>query len=580
MYPTERIDAAIGQIYGESGAAREADSRVREILDRRGPALAACRVREPGSSSPRLTGRDAFLITYGNTLEGGEGIPPLAALRRFALERLSGVVSYIHILPFFPYSSDDGFSVMDYRAVNPALGGWPDVEALGLDFKLAFDLVINHASSQGVWFQGFLRGEPEYAGWFLTRPQGYDASRVVRPRTHPLFTTYPRADGERVNVWTTFSADQVDLDFSNPAVLAEMVDIFFEYVVRGARIIRMDAIAYLWKEDGHPCLHHPKTHAVVRLFRALVDALDLDVLLLTETNVPHEENLSYFGSGDEAHMVYNFALPPLTLHAFTAEDASCLSAWARELRSPDGGAFLNFLASHDGIGLTPARGFVDGASFQRTLDSSVGRGGLISYKSTPQGTVPYELNASWFDAVSDPALPEELRVRAHLASHALAASLDGMPAVYIHSVLGTGNWAEGVTEKGYNRAINRKTLSPEDVEAALGNPASRASKVLGGMRALYLNRGREPALSPGEPTTVLSREGPVFALMRGEQGKRLLCAVNVSSSPARFAVPSGFEPAGDPYDPTAAENGRPRPDVVLDSTWNLEPYGVLWRAYS
>ena len=580
MYPTERIDAAIGQIYGEGGAAREAGSRVREILDRREPSLAACRVREPRSSSPRLTGRDAFLITYGNTLEGGEGMTPLAALRRFALERLSGVVSYIHILPFFPYSSDDGFSVMDYRTVNPALGGWPDVEALGRDFKLAFDLVINHASSQGVWFQGFLRGEPEYAGWFFTRPEGYDASRVVRPRTHPLFTTYLRAGGERVNVWTTFSADQVDLDFSNPAVLAEMVDIFFEYVVRGARIIRMDAIAYLWKEDGHPCLHHPKTHAVVRLFRALVDALDLDVLLLTETNVPHEENLSYFGSADEAHMVYNFALPPLTLHAFTAGDASCLSAWARELRSPDGGAFLNFLASHDGIGLTPARGFVDETSFQRTLDSSVGRGGLISYKSTPQGTVPYELNASWFDAVSDPALPEEMRVRAHLASHALAASLDGMPAVYIHSVLGTGNWGEGVTEKGYNRAINRKTLSLEDVEAALGNPASRASKVLGGMRTLYLNRGREPALSPGEPTIVLSREGPVFALMRGEKGKRLLCAVNVSSSPARFAVPSGFEPAGDPYDPTAVENGRPNPEAVLGSTLNLEPYGVLWQAYS
>lgn len=580
MYPTERIDAAIGQIYGEADAAREAGRYMREILDRREPALAACRVREPRSSSPRLTGRDVFLITYGNTLESGKGGTPLAALRRFALERLSGVVSYIHILPFFPYSSDDGFSVMDYRTVNPALGGWPDVEALGRDFKLAFDLVINHASSRGVWFQGFLRGDPEYAGWFLTRPEGYDASRVVRPRTHPLLTTYARAGGERVNVWTTFSADQVDLDFSNPAVLAEMVDIFLAYVIRGARIIRMDAIAYLWKEDGHPCLHHPKTHAVVRLFRVLVDALDLDVLLLTETNVPHAENLSYFGSGDEAHMVYNFALPPLTLHAFTSGDAGCLSAWARELRAPDGGAFLNFLASHDGIGLTPARGLVDGTSFQRTLDCAVGRGGLISYKSTPQGTVPYELNASWFDAVSDPSLPEEMRVRAHLASHALAASLDGMPAVYIHSVLGTANWVEGVTQKGYNRAINRKTLSLEDVEASLGDPVNRASKVLGGMRALYANRGREPALSPGEPTTVLSREGPVFALLRGEKGKRLLCAVNVSARPARFVVPSGFEPAGDPYDPTAAENGCPRPDVVLGSTLSLEPYGVLWRAYS
>jgi glucosylglycerate phosphorylase len=578
MYSMERIDVLLGQLYGDGDKALDARKRVFEVLEHKELELAACNALRGKTGPARLSERDAFLITYGNTFAGEIGEVPLAAFRRFALERLSGIVSYIHILPFFPYSSDDGFSIMDYRTVNPDLGGWADVEALGQNFKLAFDLVINHVSSQSAWFQAFLRGDPEYSGWFITRPDGYDTSRVTRPRTHPLLTSYSRTDGERVNAWTTFSADQVDFDFSNPAVLAEMLDIFLEYVARGARIIRMDAIAYLWKEDGHSCLHHPKTHVVVRLFRAVVDALGLDVLLLTETNVPHEENLSYFGSGDEAHMVYNFALPPLTLHAFISGDAECLSVWVRNLKTPIGGVFLNFLASHDGIGLNPARGLVDEEAFRKTLATAVKRKCLLSYKTTPSGPEPYELNASWFDAVSDPALPEELRIRAHLASHALAASLDGMPAIYIHSVLGTENWIEGPKIKGYNRAINRRALSLADVEAELSDPQSHASRTFAGIKALYANRSHEPALSPGTPTRVLSSQGAVFALLRGEIGKRLLCAVNVSSTPASFTVPPELKPADGPYDPTVCAD-RLQKGVSGSDTLSLAPYGVLWRAY-
>jgi sucrose phosphorylase len=462
---------------------------------------------------------------------------------------------------------------MDYRAVDPKLGDWGDVGALGGDFKLAFDLVINHASSRGVWFQGFLNGDPEYEGWFLTRPEGYDASRVVRPRTHPLLTPYARADGTKVLVWTTFSEDQVDLDFSNPAVLAEMLDVFLDYVQKGARIVRLDAIAYLWKEDGHPCLHHPRTHAVVKLFRAVVDALKLDVRLLTETNVPHPENVAYFGSGDEAHLVYNFALPPLTLHAFAMGDASRLSEWARGLRAPPGCSFLNFLASHDGIGLTPARGVVDEEAFRRTLDLVLERGCLVSNKATQEGPIPYELNASWFDAIADPDLPEDLRIRAHLASHAIAASLDGMPAVYIHSILGTPNWTEGPAIRGYNRAINRRILALKTVESALTDPSSRPSRCLSAFRLLYSHRGREPALAPETPSRVLSGDGPVFAIVRGGPGKRILCAVNVSPRPTRFELEKNLGIPGRPYDPTTGEaifwSG-------VSASLELPPYGVIW----
>ncbi len=573
MDALDRVDDLIGRLYSGSGAEREAKLRITEVLAKRREGLRTSGAMRRGTELEPLSERDVFLITYGNTLRGEDGEPPLSALGRFAGVRLTESVTYIHILPFFPFSSDDGFSVMDYRVVDPALGNWENVRTLGGRFRLAFDLVINHVSSQGAWFRGFLRGDPRYEGWFLTRPDGYDASKVVRPRTHPLLTPYTRADGSRVNVWTTFSADQVDLDFSNPEVLAEMLDVFLDYVEKGARIVRLDAIAYLWKEDGHDCLHHPRTHEVVKLFRAVVDALELDVRLLSETNVPHAENVSYFGVGDEAHMVYNFALPPLTMHSFAAGDAGPISAWARELRAPRGCSFLNFLASHDGIGLTPVRGLVDEGAFRETLDAELKRGCLISYKAAPEGPIPYELNASWFDAVADPALPEDLRIRAHLASHAIAASLDGMPAVYIHSILGTPNWTEGPALRGYNRAINRRVLDLETVESDLEDPGSRASRCLAAFHSLYGYRGREPALAPGTLSRVLSREGPVFAILRGETDQKLLCATNVSSRPARFEIEENLEPLGSPFDPTTgAKMPLTGPPYRLD----LPPYGVAW----
>jgi len=237
-----------------------------------------------------------------------------------------GAFNYLHILPFHPFTSDDGFSVVTYREVDELYGTWEDIESLGAKHKLAFDLVINHGSVSSPWFRGFLENREPYNQWYISREPYYDYSAVVRPRTHPLLTPFTRKDRSTVYVWTTFSTDQVDYDFSNPQVLFEFIKILLEYIQRGARIIRLDAIAYLWKEDGSSCLHHPKTHGVVKLLCAIIDLLQLDVLLLTETNVPHRENISYFGEGDESHMVYNFALPPLVLHAAISHDTNPLQS--------------------------------------------------------------------------------------------------------------------------------------------------------------------------------------------------------------------------------------------------------------
>jgi sucrose phosphorylase len=372
-------------------------------------------------------------------------------------------------------------------------------------------------------------------------------------------------------VWTTFSADQVDYDFSNPAVLLEFVRIFLEFARRGARIVRFDAIGYLWKEDGHPCIHHPKTHAVVKLFRAVAEALDLDMLILTETNVPHPQNVAYFGAGDEAHMVYNFALPPLVLHSMISADAGPLRAWARTLPSPEtegpekGRLFLNYLASHDGVGVVPAKGLVEDAAFAATIEEARRRGALVNYKDTPEGPVPYELNCNYLSIVAPPSLGSPgLRARAFLAAQAVLFSLSGLPGVYFHSWIGSEAWKEGPELLGYNRAINRERPPIDLVERQLDQPGSLRSLVYHGVNRLLSFRQAEDAFSPAVSQQVLDTGGAVFALLRGpvtsagSAGKRwVLCAQNLGAAPAVVPVH--------------------KPGLPLDSL-DLKPWETRWIA--
>ena len=572
---------------------------------------------EPRRKGPAFSPGDAVLIAYADMLRGGAG-SPLAALADFAERRLAGLVSHIHILPFFPSSSDEGFSVTDYRAVNPAFGSWEDIARIGKSFGLAFDLVLNHASVRGEWFRSFLEGREPYARFFITRPEGYDASLVFRPRTHPLLTRFARGDGAALRVWTTFSADQADLDYSSPELLLEIVDVFLGYLARGVRIVRLDAIAYAWKEDGTDCVDLPKVHVLVKLLRALIELSGSGAALLTETNLPHEVNVSYFGSGDEAHLVYNFALPPLVLHAFVAERADHLAAWAAALPEPaPDRAFVNFLASHDGIGLTPARGLLPEAELGRIVEKVRTRGGLVSERSGPRGPLPYELNCSFLDALADPAAPVPERVRAMLAAHAAMLSLAGVPALYFHSLVGSGNWKEGPGLEGSARSINRERLDASALERELDDPATLRGAVFGGFGELLRERSRRSAFAPSAAQRVLAPDGsgellgttarrgpapgrdparsadaaqqaaarggasgaggPLFGLVRGAGADSVLALVNVSPRPFACTMPKGFRPSGGlasgegPGGPGAAAREALRGREV-----ELPPWGWIW----
>jgi sucrose phosphorylase len=537
----------------------EAEGRIREHLaflygrqesQSLGPQLearlAAFQRRNPppgaGTPSPadRLTEHDAFLITYGDQFRE-PGRTPLQTLADFSDAHLRDVVRGVHLLPFFPYSSDDGFAVVDYRQVDPHLGTWEDVARLGRGFRLMFDAVVNHVSCQSNWFQAFLRGERPYRDYFIVVDPRADLSQVVRPRTLPLLTAVETLQGLR-HVWTTFSDDQIDLNYANPQVLLEMVDLLLFYVEHGAALIRLDAIAYLWKEVGTRCIHLPQTHRVVKLFRAILDAVAPGVLLMSETNVPHEENVSYWGDGtDEAQLVYQFPLAPLVLHTFRTASSQALSEWVATLGTPGPGAtFFNFIASHDGIGVRPAQGLLRDDEIAALVSRTLAHGGQVSYRANPDGTRSvYELNITLFDVLNDPRAPQpEVDVRRFLASQAIMLSLAGVPGIYVHSLFGSGNCQDCVARTGRARSINREKFDRAVLEAQLADPASTRQRVFQGYRHLLCQRRAHPAFHPHGGQQVLRLHEGIFALVRRAPAgqETVLCLVNVTPRPQAISL--------------------------------------------
>ena len=532
-------------------------------------------------NQPLFDERDVILITYGNLLRE-PGRPPLKSLQTFYQEYLSTIINTIHILPFFPYSSDDGFSIIDYKAVNPALGSWQDITQFSsTGVRLMFDAVINHISAKSDWFQGYLKGDPRFADFFLEVDPKTDLSMVTRPRALPLLTAFQTNRGKRY-VWTTFSADQIDLNYHNPETLLAVLEVLLFYIEKGADLIRLDAIAYIWKEIGTCCIHLPQTHAIVQLIRALIDEIAPDVLLITETNVPHEENISYFGDGsNEAHLVYQFSLPPLTAHALITGSAVYLTRWAAGLRTlSDETTFFNFNASHDGIGIRPATGILPPEDIQMLTARTLAHGGHISSKTDPDGSSsPYELNITFFDLLNNPSgnEPVDLQVRRFLVSQAILLSMSGIPGIYIHSLLGSRNYTQGVQETGQPRTINREKLLLEDVLKDLANPVSLRHAVFKGYKHLLSHRIQHSAFHPNGEQRVLSLNDAVFSLLRTspDGSETILALHNVSNLPQSIHFdPNAWNCSPDsPLINILKESARP---VQAASPILLAPYEVAW----
>ncbi|MDX1415905.1 MAG: sugar phosphorylase [Candidatus Promineifilaceae bacterium] len=563
-----RLIDRLAFLYGEE----QADSLASKIEKM----LADFTLRYPDLSGKgavnRVDERDSVLITYGDMVHE-EGATPLQSVADFLSETVSETISTVHLLPFYPYSSDDGFSVIDYQTVDPRLGDWSDVAQIGRNFRLMFDAVVNHISVQSSWFQGFLGDDPRYRNFFTVVDSSADLSQVFRPRALPLLTEVDTASG-RKQVWTTFSADQVDLNYAEPDVLLAVIDTLLFYVGHGAEFIRLDAIAFIWKEYGTTSIHLPQTHEIIRLMRTVLDMVAPRVALITETNVPHVDNISYFGDGhNEAQMVYNFSLPPLTLHAFHTGSAETLSQWAKELTLPsDQTTFFNFLASHDGIGLTPARGLLAEEEVQSIADRVEALGGYVSYKANADGTESaYELNINFLDALGDPEEPQEnieLQARRFVASQAVMLALRGVPGIYFHSLFGSRNWTKGVEKTGRSRSINREKLSVGPLRQELADPGSLRFEVFSRYSRLLDVRRAEPAFHPNGEQMVLDLNPSLFAVKRVSTDGRssIYCLQNVSGSRVETWLPLRNLTLHNIIDGA----------VVNSNRIEMNPYAVLW----
>jgi sucrose phosphorylase len=525
----QRLRARLQRLYGEQDLPRLLN-RFALLVGRYGVGAGA----DDYSADGLWDQRDAVLITYGDMV-CSETDAPLRTLRRFLDTRLGDAVTGVHVLPFFPYSSDDGFSVIDYRQVDPALGDWEDIEALGAGHRLMVDLVINHVSAQSAWFRNYSNGIAPERHYFVEVEPGTDLSAVTRPRTHPLLRPVQTPYGERF-VWATFSHDQIDLDFRNPDVLFEFLDILLFYVHHGARIIRLDAIAYLWKEIGTACIHLPNTHEVVQLLRDLLEMLAPGVALITETNVPHTENVSYFGEGKEAHMVYQFSLPPLLLHALEFGESTYLTEWAASLSPPPPGCtYFNFTASHDGIGVRPLEGLLPPAALDLLVERMERKGGRVSRRSNPDGSqTPYELNITYFDAMTFPGRSDsDLCIARFLCSQTLMLSFQGVPGIYFNSLLAAPNWLGGVQETGRDRTINRRKWGEEELNGMLGDPSRPASRVLPEYVRRLRIRAAHPAFHPDGAQQVLRLPRGLFGLKRTapDQSEEVWVIANLTIEP-------------------------------------------------
>jgi len=519
--------------------------------------------------------RDIIAITYGDSLIR-ENEVPLQTLKRFFDEHGEGLLTGIHILPFYPWSSDDGFAVLDYSSVNEYLGSWYDISQIGSEYKLMADLVINHCSSRSLWFENFLQGKSPGKDYFYTVSPDVDLRNVVRPRTSDLLREVETSEGTRY-VWCTFSHDQVDLDFRNPEVLKQFVTIVRHYLDKGVRIFRLDAVAFLWKTPGTNCLNLEETHEVVRLIRTLVEHAQPETMLITETNIPNRENLSYFGNANEAHCVYNFSLPPLLVNTLVTGDCQYLKMWMMSMPpAQNGTAFFNFIASHDGIGLRPAEGLLSDEELETLVETMQHFGGHVSFRALENGeSKPYEINISLFDALQGTSAgPDGWGLERFICAHAIMLGLEGIPGIYIHSLLGTRNDFDRVENTGQYRSINRHQWDYDELTAAFAREESTHAQVFSRIKALLAIRRDQPAFHPNATQFTLHLGSALFGFWRQSMDRRqsIFCISNISDQALPLALTDINLISTENWRDLISGDEYANREQVLD----LQPYQTLW----
>ena len=571
----ERVQFLTGQLYRSVVGEERLKKIVDDLIGAIGASAAPVQTG-PAHPADLWSQRDIALITYGDSIVDG-GSKPLKVLRDFCEKWLANCVTWVHILPFFPWTSDDGFSVLDYSSVNQALGDWNDINDIATDYRLMADLVLNHCSSRSAWFDNFKQGIDPGRGYFFTKGSSFDVSRVVRPRTSDLTMPVVTWEGEQ-QVWCTFSHDQVDFDFSNPDVLLEFTRIIRLYLDRGVRIFRLDAVAFTWKRSGTTCINLPEAHDLVRLLRSLIEWVQPDAIIITETNVPNIENLAYFGQRDEAHCIYNFALPPLLIHTLVEADSSRITRWLMSMPPAIlGTTYFNFLASHDGIGLRPVEGLLSEGELDSMIDRLQENGALLSWREHADGTrTVYEVNVSLFDAFKHIGEAVDLTLERMILAHAILLGLEGVPAIYLHSFLATNNDLSRVENTGHNRAINRHQWALDELTGLLNDAKSQHARCLQAIKQLIDMRQGQPAFHPNATQFTLNCGRSIFGFWRQspDRAQSIFCLYNVTPTSTTIAAASLNLVGSDSWRDLI---GGETVDLFSeDPTIELAPYQAVW----
>jgi len=497
-------------------------------------------LNDANANADKWDEKDIMLITYADSIKTKDEAP-LKTLHQFCASTLKSEINNIHILPFNPYSSDDGFSVIDYTVVNPDHGNWDDLELFTKHFNVMADLVLNHCSRESLWFKNYLNNQSPGKDYFIDGSEFEDLSKVIRPRSSPLLTEVQTVDGEK-HVWCTFGEDQVDLDYSNPTVLLEMIKIIQLYIDKGITIFRLDAVAFLWKTDATDCIHLPQTHEVIKLLRVVIESLAPEAIIITETNVPNKENLSYFGNGNEAHLIYNFSLPPLLLNTMLSGNCKHLKKWMMSMPpARRGKAYLNFIASHDGIGLRPAEGLLSSEELEKLTSTISDFGGEISMRRTPEGDLtPYEVNISLYSAMAGTIAKgtDQWQSNRFICAHTIMLALEGLPAIYIHSLIGTENDSQGVANTGHARSINRYKWDLEDLNGKLEDENLHHKHLLEELKRRISIRKQQAAFHPNATQYTLHLGEQLFGFWREslDRVQSIFAIHNISDQPQELSL--------------------------------------------
>ena len=571
---TELVEHHLAVIYNDIELAQSYQEIASQLLDTMG-------FKEDAHMTPPLrhhnnwTQEDAVLITYGDSIES-PGEKPLSTLHTFLTNSCAKNINSVHILPFFPYSSDDGFSVIDYSSVNESLGDWEDIKRIASDFRLMSDVVINHCSSRSAWFDNFIKGEGPGSDFFFTASPDEDLSNVVRPRISPLLRETETAKGIE-HVWCTFSHDQVDFDFRNPKVLQTFVSIIRQYLDNGVRIFRLDAVAFLWKKMGTSCINLEQTHEAVRLLRTLIEYAQPDAIIITETNIPNRENLAYLGNANEAHAIYNFSLPPLLVNTLITGDCHYLKSWLMSMPpAQNGTTYFNFIASHDGIGLRPAEGLLEDEELTVLVNTMQNFGGRKSWRASENGQQKaYEINIALYDALQGTTKgTDKWGFQRFMCAHAIMLGLEGIPGIYIHSLLATSNDYERVKNTSHNRAINRHKWQYDALQEQLESPYSQHHRVLNAMGDLLTIRRQQVAFHPNATQFTLQLGSKIFGFWRQSIDRRqsIFCLSNICDETQEVHLSDINLVGTDEWIDLITK----QPIYATDCSLELAPYQTMW----